>query len=109
MLTDAKTVFIHSKTAFLTVDTLDRALALNKEWPKLGISIVQDRRIADLLIELDRPLFTYVHTFVIADKRTSIVLGSGKVTAYDGTTASVGLAKDIVKILLAARTPPGAK
>lgn len=104
-LKNAKTVFIHSKTSFLTVDTLDRALALQKDWPKLGLTIVADQRVADLLIEIDRPLFTYVHTFVLLDKKTSIVLASGKVTAFDGTIASDGLAKNIVKIFAAERLP----
>jgi S1-C subfamily serine protease len=109
MIKDAKTIYIHSKTSFLTVDTLDRALTLQKDWSKLGLSVVQDQRVADLLIELDRPLFTYVHTFVLVDKRTSVVLGSGKVTAFDGTIASGGLAKDIVKILAGVRLPPTSK
>lgn len=103
IIKNAKTIYIHSKTAFLTVDTLDRALIGQKEWSELGLTIVQDPRVADLLIEIDRPLFTYVHTFVIVDKKTSIVLASGKVTAFDGTIASGGLAKDIVKIFAAQR------
>jgi hypothetical protein len=101
----ARTIYLHSKTSFLTVDTLDRELALQEAWPKLALTIVQDQRVADLLIEIDRPLFTYVHTFVIIDKKTSIVLDSGKVTAFDGTIASGGLAKDIVKFFAAARIP----
>jgi hypothetical protein len=105
ILKNAKTISIHSKTSFLTVDTLDRALVLQKEWDKLDLTIVQDQRVADLLIEIDRPIFTYVHTFVIIDKKTSIILGSGKVTAFDGTIASGGLAKDIVKIFAAERLP----
>jgi Trypsin-like peptidase domain len=109
ILKDAKTVYLHSKTAFLTVDTLDRTLVMQKDWDKLGLTIVGDPRVADLLIELDRPLFTYVHTFVLSDKKTSIVLGSGKVTAFDGTIASGGLAKEIVGILAAARLPPPPK
>src|SRR5208283_3141953 len=109
ILKDARTIYIHSKTSFLTVDTLDRALAMEKDWPKLALTIVQDKRVADLLIEIDRPLFTYVHTFVVVDKRTSIVLASGKVTAFDGTIASGGLAKDIIKIFSAARVPPPSK
>ncbi|MDE3188793.1 MAG: trypsin-like peptidase domain-containing protein [Acidobacteriota bacterium] len=109
LLKNAKTIYIRSKTAFLTVDTLDRALAKQKDWDKLGLTIVQDPRVADLFIEIDRPLFTYVHTFVISDKKTSIVLGSGKVTAFDGTIASGGLAKDIVAIFSGARTPVAAK
>jgi hypothetical protein len=106
LLKNARTIYIHSKTLFLTVDTLDRALALEKNWPKLDLTIVQDQRVADLLIEIDRPLFTYIHTFVIVDKRTSIVLGSGKVTAFDGTIASGGIASDIVKIFSAIRIAP---
>jgi hypothetical protein len=106
ILKNARTIYIHSKTAFLTVDTLDRALALDKEWPKLALTIVQDRRVADLVIEIDRPLFTYTHTYVIVDKKTSIVLGAGKVTALDGTIASGGIAKDIVKIFAAVQNPP---
>ncbi len=109
ILKNAKTIFIRSKTSFLTVDTLDRTLVMQKDWGELGLTIVQDPRVADLLIEIDRPLFTYVHTFVIVDKRTSIVLGSGKVTAFDGTIASGGLAKDIVKIFTSARLPSVSK
>ena len=81
---------------------------MQKDWDKLGLTIVEDQRVADLIIEIDRPLFTYVHTFVLSDKKTTIVLGSGKQTAFDGTIASGGLAKDIVKIFAAARLPPAA-
>lgn len=109
ILQNTKTIYLHSKTSFLTVDTLERALTLQKDWPKLGLTIVADERVADLLVEVDRPLFTYVHTFVLTDKRTSIILGTGKVTAFDGTIASDGLAKDILKIFSAARQTDPAK
>ena len=109
ILKSAKNICVQSKTSFLTVDTLDRALVLQKDWSSLGLTLVQDPRVADLLIQLDRPLFTYVHTFVIVDKKTSIVLGSGKVTAFDGTAASGTLAKDIVKIFAADRLTPTPK
>lgn len=109
ILRNAKTIYIMSKTAFLTVDTLVRALTLEKDWPKLGLTLVQDPRVSDVRIEIDRPLFTYVHTFVVVDKRTSIVLGSGKVTAFDGTIASGGIAKEIVKLFAAIRIPPSPK
>jgi hypothetical protein len=109
ILHDAKTVYISSKTSFITVDTVDRALTEQKGWDKLGLIIVSDPRVADLFITFDRPLFTYYHTFVITDKRTTIVLGSGKVTAFDGTIASAPLAKQIVEIFSAARLSEPAK
>ncbi len=105
VLKSARTIYVHSKTSFLTVDTLVRAIMLEKDWAKLDLTIVSDPRVADLFIEIDRPLFTYVHTFVITDKKTTIVLGSGKVTAFDGTIASGGLADNIVKIFSATRLP----
>lgn len=108
-LRSAKTVYLKSKSAFLLVDSLDRTLIQQKDWPRLGLNIVQDKSAADLVIELDRPIFTRVHTFVITDKKTSAVLGAGRVIAFDGTIACGGLAKDIVKILAAAKLPPPSK
>jgi hypothetical protein len=91
------------------VDSLVRALASNKDWPKLGITIVQDQRVADLFMVVDRPLFTYTHTYVLSDKRTSIVLDSGKVTAFDGNKASGGIAKNLIKVFSAAKLSAEAK
>lgn len=102
LLRAARTVYIHSKTEFLTVDTLDRALLQEKDWKDLSLAIVADAKIADLFIEIDRPLFTYVHTFVISDRKTSVILGSGKVTAFDGTIASDRIAKQITQSFVVA-------
>ncbi len=110
LLKNANSIYIHSKTAFLTADTLDRALTQQKEWPDLGLTIVEDRSAADLLIEVDRIVFTNVHTYVLSDRKTSIVLDSGKVTAFNGIIASSPMAKEIAGILSAARlTVPATK
>jgi len=68
----------------------------------MSLAIVADARIADIFIEIDRPLFTYIHTFVISDRKTSVILGSGKVTAFDGTIASDQIAKQITQSFVAA-------
>ncbi len=109
ILKNAKTIFMSSKTSFLTIDTVEQAVTQSKDSKKLGLTFVADPRVADLLITFDRPLFTYHHTFVITDKRTSIVLGSGRVTAFDGTLASGPLAKDIVTIFADARIQESSK
>jgi len=59
----------------------------------LGLTIVEDRGAADLLIEVDRVVFTNVHTFVLSDKKTSIVLAQVKVPAFNGIIASDPMAK----------------
>ena len=98
LLKRAKTIYLHSKTAFLTIDTLQRALLLQKDWPDAGLAIITDPRLADVAVEIDRPLFTYVHTWVLTDTSSSLLLGTGKVTALDGTIASQDIAKQILRL-----------
>jgi hypothetical protein len=42
-------------------------------------------------------LFTYTFTYTVTDSKTSIVLGTGKVTAFDGNSAAVKIAKQLVE------------
>jgi hypothetical protein len=50
-------------------------------------------------------IFTHIHTYVLTDRKTGIVLASGRITALDGIVASGPMAEQIVKILAAARLP----
>ena len=58
---------------------------------------VERRGDADVVVEIHRPLFAYVQSFVVADRHTSAVLGTGRVMAFDGESASSGLAAEIVQ------------
>jgi hypothetical protein len=109
ILKNAKTIYVHSKTMFITDEAMDLALTQQKEWPDLGLTIVQDPSAADLLIEVSRVKFTNVHTFILSDKKTSIILNSGNEIAINGDIASRSLAKDIVDIFSAARLSAPAK
>jgi hypothetical protein len=102
---NARTICIHSETLFLTVSTLERALMKQKNWDRLGLNIVGEGCSADLQINVDRLHFTHIHTYVLADKSTGIVLAAGRVRALDGVVASGPMAEQIVKILSAARLP----
>ena len=59
--------------------------------------------VADLLIEVDRPLFTFTFTYKVTDRASGVLLASGKVTAFDGNTAAPDLAQRILKDMRAAR------
>lgn len=98
LLQDARTIHIESNTAFITFDTLSRALTVQKDWPKTGLTLVQDQRVADLFLRVDRVIFTHVHTYSLIDRKTSIVLASGRIRAFDGILASKGIAGEVVKI-----------
>ena len=102
---NARTVCIHSETAFLTVSTLERALMKQKDWDRLGLNLVGEGCHADLVIDVDRLHFTHIHTYVLTDKGTGIVLVAGRVRAFDGVVASGPMAEQIVKVLSAARLP----
>ena len=96
MLRATKTLAVTSRTSFFTPDALERELAKRPELAAWGIKIVQDERVADIIVKVDRPLFTYDFTYTATDKRTSIVLASGKVMAVDGVRAAPGIAKDLI-------------
>ncbi len=88
---------------FFTTDSLNRALANQPDFKQLQILPVKDPSLADLVVEIDRPVFTYQFTYSVLDSKTSIVLGSGKVTAIDGETASGPIAKAVLKVLCTAK------
>jgi S1-C subfamily serine protease len=109
ILRNAKTIYISSDTMFLTVETMERALLQQKDWNKLGLRVVADPKLADLSLHIDRLVFTHIHTYDLTDNRTSIVLASGRKTAFDGVTASPDIADRIVGIIADARLPEPAK
>jgi|SRR5579859_6470824 len=107
-LRSAKSLHICSETVFLTAGALDRALMKQKDWDRLGLNIVTNQSHADLELQVNRVVFTHVHTYILTDKATGIVLAAGKVTAFDGVIATGPMAEQIVKILSAARLSSGA-
>jgi hypothetical protein len=96
LLRAAHTLCISTKTMYFTPARLERELAQQKDFSGLGLAVVKDPRVADLLISIDRPSFTYTFTYSVIDSRTSVVLESGKVTAIDGNVASGKIAKQLV-------------
>jgi myo-inositol-hexaphosphate 3-phosphohydrolase len=101
----AGTIGINSDTVFLTVSTLDRALMQQKNRDKLGLNLVNDEKGADLEIQVNRVVFTHIHTYILTDRATGIVLASGRVRAFDGVIASGPMAEQVVKALSAVRLP----
>ena len=58
---------------------------------------------ADLVIVIDRPLFTYTYTFTVISARTRTIVASGKLLAFDGNIAAPKLAKAFVEKVKAVR------
>jgi hypothetical protein len=115
ILKKARTIFICSETDFLSSATMSRALLGQKDWEKLGLSIVDGPRYVDprtskprpaeLQLQIDRVVFTHIHPYGLTDRTTGLILASGRVRAFDGVVASGPMAEQIVKILSVARLP----
>jgi hypothetical protein len=101
----ARTIHIDSQTMFLTVSTMERALMNQKDWERLDLNIANDSCCADLVMQINRVKFTHIHTYILTDRSTGIVLASGRVRALDGVIAAGPMAGQIVKLLSAARLP----
>jgi hypothetical protein len=102
---NARTICINSETVFLSPSTLDRALMKEKNWEKLGLNIINNPSGADLQIQVNRVVFTHIHTYIVTERATGIVLASGRVRALDGVIASGPMAEQIIKALSAIRLP----
>jgi len=100
VLQRSRTICVETKTDFFTPETLEKSLLGEKDFAGLGLVIVKDPRVADLIIQIDRPLFTHQRTYTVFDPKTTIVLLTGNVRAFDGTLASGPIARQIIAGLL---------
>jgi hypothetical protein len=106
LLGHARTIYIDSDTSFFEAVQLQNALRKREEMDAWQLAIVdgwEKRNVADVLIEVDRPLFTYTFTYKITHRGTGIILATGKVTAFDGNRAAPKLARRIVEEIKKAR------
>jgi len=97
VLRAARTISISSMTMFLKRDQLEDELRKRPEFEAMGLAIVKDSSKADLMIDLDRPVFTYTFTYSMSTVDTRVVVVSGKVIAFDGNLAAPLIAKEILK------------
>lgn len=106
LLSHARILFIRSNTDYFETVQLQNALRKRSEIDAWQIAMIESwdkREVADTEIEIDRPLFTFTFTYKIEDRKTGIVLATGKVTAWDGNGAAPLLAERIVDEIRKAR------
>jgi hypothetical protein len=102
----AKTIFVESHTIWMKGNLLQDALYVRPEIREWGIRIVDDRKEADVYIDVTRPFLTYDWIFKMISPKTGMELSTGKVTAIDGPAAAQRLAIDIVDRIRTVRPTP---
>ena len=106
LLRRARVVFVDSDTSFFEPVQLQNALRKRAEFDEWQMAIIDGwdkRNVADVMISIDRPLFTYTFTYKITNRSNGIVLATGKVTAFDGNDAAPKLAQRIIEEMKIAR------
>lgn len=104
LLSHARTVFISSNTDYFEPVQLQNELRKRAEFDSWQMAIVDgwgNRDVADMIIEVDRPLFTF--TYKITARETGILLAAGKVNAFDGNAAAPRLTDKIIAEIKKAR------
>jgi hypothetical protein len=108
IFTNARTIHIRSRTAFVKSEVIENELLKRVEFQQAGLLITTDPSSADLILEVRRSNFTTEYPYVVVDPRTKLVVASGKVNSLFGTAAGK-IAKGFIKQLQKARTPAPAK
>jgi hypothetical protein len=106
LLSRARILYIGSNTDYFEAVQLQNALRKRSEvdaWQLAMVDGWDKRNVADILIEIDRPLFTFTFTYKITSRDEGILLAAGKVTAFDGNAAAPMLAERIVEEMRKAR------
>ncbi|MBA2737583.1 MAG: trypsin-like peptidase domain-containing protein, partial [Pyrinomonadaceae bacterium] len=105
ILRNAKIFYIESDSVLISEKMMENSLMKKPEFEKWKLAIVKEAKTADVMINVEHQLFTFDYRFTMSDRRTSIVLASGKVTVWDGKIASDKFAKMIIAKLKALKEP----
>jgi hypothetical protein len=82
------------------------ALEQQPEFSIWNLAVANTQESAEVTIEVTRPFMTFDWQYNMIHQKTGIVLGSGKVVAWDGKAAAPKIAADIVRKIKAARPMP---
>src|SRR5262249_30234015 len=99
----ARTIAVRSMTLYLEAEHFEGELRKRPEFNAMGLMIVKDEKAADIRIDINRAEFSFQYSFTATNPESSIVVSSGKVTAWNGDFAGPRLAKEFLMHMQAVR------
>jgi hypothetical protein len=103
ILLESKTIYVDSYTENFKPDQLVNELTSKTEFNNLGLSFVDEREVADLVLTLDHIVFTWKFTFKLVHQRTGVVVAAGDVIIWDGNLGAPHMANRIMEKLTKVR------
>lgn len=94
LVREARTVYV-VENRHVEKKYLEYKLGKYDELRDWGYVLVSDASMADLVITIDKTALNYI--FTLTDRRTSVIVTSGKCVAVNGRLAAEYLGKEIVK------------
>ena len=85
LLRSAQRIFIRTKSVYFKPAALEQALLDREEFQRWGFVISREESDAELIIEVDRKLFTNRFVYSVIDPKTQRVLLAGKIGSLGGT------------------------
>jgi len=96
----SRTFALRSNTVLIPDDLMLEALRNQHGFSALDLVLVDNPSVADVMIEVAYVPFTFDYTFKAWERRTSVVIASGKITAFNGYLAAPELAAKLVSQLV---------
>ncbi|MET0646153.1 MAG: hypothetical protein ABW208_05990 [Pyrinomonadaceae bacterium] len=94
LVREARTVYV-AENRHVEKKYLEYKLGKYDELRDWGLMLVSDPAAADLVLTVDKTALNYI--FTLTDRRTSVIVASGKCVAVNGRLAAEYLGKEIVK------------
>lgn len=101
----AKVIYVSSSSALVGATVVESKLLKRAEFSQMGLVITREPDAADVVLELHHDRFTkYVYTAI--DRRTNMVLASGKLSSLGGTVAGKVAKRFLKQVMQARATAP---
>lgn len=103
ILAASKTIYVTSKTVSIKPDQMVNALNSRKEMAEWNLSFVEERELADLILEIDHVLYTWKYTFKLYSQRLGTVVATGSRIIADGNLGAPYMADRFIEKVKIAR------
>lgn len=106
ILRNAKLFAVTSSSTIITDKMMENGLLRRPDFKKWKLTLIDDPKLADVIINVKHILFTWEYRYTMYDRRTNIILGNGKIIEWEGQAAARRFSEKIMNQLRPLKEPP---